>query len=282
MKTRLRMRCIMSIALVTLGAGAGDALALDPYVTVLGGGVTGGGTSPTGDGYGGGMDLQNDPSYNFAASGNEHAASAAVDLTWSTAAMSVDVAPAGSGVNGLAINHAHFDSWVSDIPDGYGRGAAGYVVSQSSFASSQTQYYGALRWQVVVLPNLTAPPSALGFLNLHLMALPERVALTFGSAGGTYGDTLTAGPQQRSEGAYDAYMRIEAGANNNACGVGTNCLSNGGGRYLVDVWWAYSDAPIDPALLSPAPEPQTWALLLAGLIGISRVTRRCRQTRQLR
>ena len=48
---------------------------------------------------------------------------------------------------------------------------------------------------------------------------------------------------------------------NGACGV----CDRGGGRFLVDVWWALSDTPIDPTMLSPTPEPQTWALLLFGL-----------------
>jgi hypothetical protein len=141
--------------------------------------------------------------------------------------------------------------------------------------SNAIQYYGAVRWKLVVIPNPARPPGATGYLNLKLMN--DREALTFGSAGGTFGGTFVAGPQQRSYGAYDAYMKAEVTAVNYACGAGTHCDHAGGGRYLMDIWWAYSDTPIDPALLSPAPEPQTWAMLLAGLFGIARAARRQRQ-----
>jgi hypothetical protein len=76
-----------------------------------------------------------------------------------------------------------------------------------------------------------------------------------------------------------------AGASNGGCGT---CPSPGG-RFLFDVWWAYSDSPIDPTTLArradplPVPEPQTWTLVMGGLtlIGVLGPRRRRENRRQV-
>ena len=200
--------------------------------------------------------------YDFAAPGSTHSVDAGIpDWDMATAKLQAQLAPAGSGANGLAISHLQLDLWVGDT-QGYGKTSGGSFHATSWLTKPMpTGVFGALHWEVTAFPNSAGDSNTKIDLDLRLW---EQAVLFSGPLANAHGDYAKGYP------AMYAGSDIFVGELDSHIGA-SNSYTSPGGRFLVDVWWAFSDAPIDPTTLVrgqdplPVPEPQTWTLVMGGL-----------------
>ena len=175
---------------LALALGAGSASASDVLSATMHGSLSvGGGTYDPGPGPNYGINFHSDDpnpqlgvhgsfvapltptGYDFAAPGNAHSVVAGIpDWGGATAGLTADIAPVGSGVSGLAINHLQVDLWVADNPDGLGKGASASFNLSSLLTKPKdpSRVYGALHWELASIPNQTYSPNATISMDLRL------------------------------------------------------------------------------------------------------------------
>jgi hypothetical protein len=274
---------------LTIALGTANATTVDPMKTTIGGSLgVGAGSGGTGPSPGGGINLHNDfpgvpiagayvtpwtpTGYDFAAPGNSHSLVAEIpDFAYSGVKLTAEIAPAGSGLNGLAVNHMHVDLWVADSLT-YGRGAGASLGATSLLTKAVPNgIYGALHWEVLALPAVAGNP--VPTIGLDLRLLQERAVSYSGPLTNASGNYAAGYPgwgtaDSSFEGIFVSNIDV---ANYDWA---TGGAVSPGGRFLVDVWWAYSDSPIDPTMLAAVPEPNSWALMLGGVAFIGGLWRR--------
>lgn len=283
---------------LVLGAGNATAAAVVDQTSVTGYISVGAGTWNTGPSPGYGINLHSDePStpgggsyvtpatpkgYDFAAPGNAHSLTAAIpDWEPASVKLQAELAPKGSGANGLAINHLHFDLWVGDTL-GYGKSAGGSFNTATRFSKSLPNgVYSALHWEVQAFPDSPGAFSNTKIgMDLRLFEQATLLSMPLTNASGDYAKGYP-GMYAGSD-AFDGYFTGIVGSDNGGC---STCPSPGG-RFLLDVWWAFSDAPIDPTTLAQradpllVPEPQTWTLVMGGLAIVGALGPRRRRAAQ--
>ncbi len=195
-----------------------------------------------------------------------------------TSSVTIDVAPGGS-VNGM-VEHARFDATVPSVGS-YGMFAESSIETNFGFsggiAGQQNYLYWAYQWEVTT--DFAPDSDIIGDFTIDiggntsgnyfrgnplLLANRSRTAFgVFALRGGNTADTINNGNGYESQ-----QLRFLLG---NGSGSRTP-----GGSAAIDVWYQFSDTPIDHVDLPGVPEPATWGLMLVGFGGLGAALRRLR------
>lgn len=183
-------------------------------------------------------------------------------------AQRIDIAPAGD-VEG-AVHHVHMESTVPPV-GGYGLGAHSSVSTNFFFdggtAGSTTTVYYAFDWRTTTT------------------LVGSNVSMGYGIfVGGIW--VIGGQPENNSGTVFGSFNLGNCGGSTSFTGWGCNTSlfslsafnpagsSNPGGYATLDVSFTFSAAPITEVPAMPVPEPETYAMMLAGLGLLALVSRR--------